>query len=96
LRLSGIVFQHDLGTDDHVVPAFLPGVGPAYFVHGVEVWDSGATPLDTKKAEGYFASGSLKVPKGLGPGKYLVRVDVADNYTPNAASAWQWAKLTRR
>ena len=26
LRLSGIVFQHDLGTDDHVVPASVPSM----------------------------------------------------------------------
>ena len=25
MRLSGIIFQHDLGTDDHVVPASAPG-----------------------------------------------------------------------
>jgi len=125
LRLSGIVFQHDLGTDDHVVPAFLPGAysagqvarfsfqiassGPKpkierlemrtrLFRDGVEVWHSGETPLgaDTKKAEGYFASGSLEVPKGLDPGRYLVRVDVGDKDTPDAASVWQWARLTLR
>jgi hypothetical protein len=123
LRMSGIVFQHDLGTDDHVVPAFLPGAysagqvarfsfqiassGPKpkierlemrtrLFRDGVEVWHSGVSPLvaDTKKTEGFFASGSLEVPKGLDPGRYLVRVDVEDKDTPDAASVWQWAKLT--
>ena len=125
LRMSGIVFQHDMGTDDHVVPAFLPGAysagqvarfsfqiassGPRpkfeqmeirtrLYRDGVEVWHSAPVPLtaDTKKSEGYFASGSLEVPKGLDPGRYLVRVDVADKDTPGTAGVWQWARLRVR
>jgi hypothetical protein len=121
LRLSGIVFLHDLGTDDHVVPASLPSVysagqtarfslqiasnGPKpkmdrlemrtrLFREGVEVWHSAATPVaaDAKN----FAGGSLEVPKGLDPGEYLVRVDLEDKDSPDAASAWQWAKLRVR
>ena len=125
LRMSGIIFQHDLGTDDDVVPAFLPAVysagqtarfsfqiasnGPKpkieqlelrtrLFRDGVEVWHSASTPLAAaaRKPEGYFASGALQVPKGLDPGRYLVRVDIGDKDTPDAASVWQWAKLTLR
>jgi hypothetical protein len=125
LRMSGIIFQHDLGTDDHVVPAFLPAVyaagqvarfsfqiasnGPKPKIErlemrtrlyrgGVEVWHSGAAPLaaDNKKSEGYFAAGSIEVPKGLDPGKYLLRVDVADKDAPDTSTVWQWAKLNLR
>ena len=125
LRLSGIVFQHDLGTDDHIVPAAGPSVysagqiarfefqiaanGPKpkvdrlemrtrIFRDGVEVWKSGETPVeaDATKTTGYFAKGTLEVPKGLDPGGYMVRVDVGDKDTPDAASAWQWAKLRVR
>jgi hypothetical protein len=125
LRLSGILFQHALGTDDHVVPASVPSVYSAgqsarfafqitssgsktkveqlemrtrLFRDGVEVWKSAATPLatDAAKTAGVFARGSLEVPKGLDPGNYMVRVDVEDKGTPDAASAWQWAKLTLR
>jgi hypothetical protein len=122
LHLSGIAFQHDLGTDDHVVPAFRPGIysagqtaqfsfqiassGPKpsierlamrthLFRDGVDVWHSEATPVaaEAVKSEGYFAKGSLEVPKGLDPGKYLVRVDIADKDAPDAPAAWQWARL---
>jgi VWFA-related protein len=125
LRMSGIVFQHDLGTDDHVIPAFLPDVyaagqvarfsfqiasnGPKpklermemrtrLYRDGVEAWHSEATPLaaDNKKSEGYFATGSIAVPKGLDPGKYLLRVDVEDKDAPGTSTVWQWAKLNLR
>jgi len=125
LRMSGIVFQHDVGTDDHVVPAFLPGAysagqvakfsfqiassGPKpkleqlamrtrLYRDGVEVWHSDPAPLaaETTKTEGYFAEGSLEVPKGLNAGRYLVRVDVVDKDAPDTANVWQWAKLTLR
>lgn len=122
-RLSGIVFQHSLGTDDHVVPARGPSVyspgqdarfafqivanGPRpkaerlamrtrLFRDGAQVWESASMPVETdaKKSASFFASGSLEVPKGLDPGKYMVRVDISDKASPATVSAWQWAKLT--
>ena len=65
---------------------------------GVEVWHSDPAPLaaETTKTEGYFAEGSLEVPKGLNAGRYLVRVDVVDKDAPDTANVWQWAKLTLR
>lgn len=122
LRLSGIVFQHALGTDDHVVPAAGPSAYPAgqsakfafqiasggtpvaerlamrtrLFRDGAQVWESQATPIETdaKKAANFFATGSLEVPEGLEPGKYMLRVDLSDQARPDIVSAWQWAKLT--
>jgi len=125
LRLSGIVFQHSLGTDDHVVPAFAPSVysagqsarfavqiisgGPKpkpeelemrtrLFRDGVEVWESAAIPVesDATKTASLFARGALEIPKGLDPGKYIVRVDIGDKGQPDTVAAWQWAKLTLR
>ena len=125
LRLSGIVFQHSLGTDDHVVPAFAPSVysagqsarfavqiisgGPKpkpeelemrtrLFRDGVEVWGSAAIPVesDATKTASLFARGALEIPKGLDPGKYIVRVDIGDKGQPDTVAAWQWAKLTLR
>ena len=123
LRLAGIVFQHALGTDDHVVPAAGPSVyaagqsarfafqiasrGPQpraerlamrtlLFRDGVEVWEGAAMPVETdvKKAANFFATGSLEVPKGLDPGKYMLRVDLIDKAQPDTVRAWQWARLT--
>ena len=114
LRLSGIVFQHDLGTDDHIVPAGRASVYSAgqvarfefqiassgsklkvdrlamrtrIFRDGVEVWQSAETPVETDatKTAGTFAKGALEVPKGLDPGKYMIRVEVSDKDTPGAA-----------
>jgi VWFA-related protein len=123
LCLSGVIFQHDLGTDDHIVPAGRASVYSAgqvarfefqiassgsklkvdrlamrtrIFRDGVEVWQSAETPVETDatKTAGTFAKGALEVPKGLDPGKYMIRVEVSDKDTPGAPSAWQWAKLT--
>jgi hypothetical protein len=124
LRLSGIVFQHDLGEDDHVVPAAGPGVyapgqsapfsfqiasnGPKpqidrlamrtrLFRDGVEVWHGEATPVvaEQLKSEGYFAKGSISVPK-VSAGQYLLRVDIEGKDTPDTPAAWQWARLRVR
>ena len=123
LRLSGIVFQHALGTDDHVVPAVGPSVysagqiarfafqiasvGPPpkaerlamrtrLFRDGIQAWESAAISVETdaKKTASFFARGSLEVPKGLDPGKYMLRVDIADKARPDTVIAWQWARLT--
>lgn len=123
MRLSGIVFQHALGTDDHVVPAVGPSVyapgqiarfayqiasaGPQakaerlamrtrLFRDGVQTWESTAMPVeaDEKKMANFFARGSLEVPRGLEPGKYMLRVDIVEKVHPDTVSAWQWAKLT--
>jgi VWFA-related protein len=127
LRLSGIVFQHALGTDDHVVPAagpsaYSPGQSASFafqiassgprpkaerltlrtrlFRDGVQVWESASMPVsspvttDARKTASFFARGSLEIPKGLDPGKYLLRVDIGEKERPDEVSAWQWAKLT--
>jgi len=123
LRLSGIVFQHALGTDDHVVPGSRlnvysagqsarftfqiasggpkPGTGrlemrTRLFRDGVEVWQSAAMSVETDamSKEISFAKGAIEIPKGLDPGKYMVRLDVSDKTQPGQVSAWQWAKLT--
>ncbi len=114
LRLSGIVFQHDLGTDNHILPATMPrvysgGQRVAFVVriwpappadgllmltrlyrNGTQVWESAPTPV-----AGPTAAGSFEVPRGLDPGSYLVRVEVAGKAADNAL-AWQWARLTLR
>ena len=66
------------------------------FRDGVEVWKSAAMPVETdaKKAANLFARGSLEVPEGLDPGKYLLRVEIVEQARPDTISAWQWAKLT--
>jgi VWFA-related protein len=125
VRLSGIVFQHALGTDGHVVPAAGPNlyssgqsapfavqivaggnswkpVGLAMRLHlfrdGVEAWKSAPIPVETgpqeSKTEMFLAKGSITIPKGLEPGKYLLRVDLCDQAQPDTVTAWQWAKLT--
>ena len=127
LWLSGIVFQHALGTDDHVVPAVGPSVYSAgqiarftfqiasasppkaerlamrtrLFRDGVQAWEGAAMPVETdakktaaKKTANFFAKGSLEVPKGLDPGKYMVRVDITEKARPDTVIAWQWARLT--
>jgi hypothetical protein len=118
LRVSGIVFQHDLGQDDHVVPASASSAYSAgqvarfsfqiepggaktstgqlemrtrLFRDGVEVWQSGLTPVQMGKAN--LAAGSLAVPSGLSNGEYLLRVDVQAKGAPDASAAWQWARL---
>ena len=114
LKLSGIVFQHDLGTDNHILPATMPRVYSAgqrvsfvvriwpspleagllmltrLYRNGAQVWESAPTPV-----AGPIASGSFDVPRGLDPGRYLVRVEVAGK-AADSALAWQWAKLTLR
>ncbi|MDR3700377.1 MAG: VWA domain-containing protein [Candidatus Sulfopaludibacter sp.] len=112
-RLSGIVFQHDLGTDNHILPATMPRVyaggasvsfavqitgAPAdglqmrtrLYRNGAQVWESAPLPV-----AGSAARGSFEVPRGLDPGRYMVRVEIAEKAADNAV-AWQWAKLTLR
>ncbi len=115
LHLSGVVFQHDLGTDDHVLPApgpntytagqtvpFVFQIGGAakpggwqmrtrLFREGVQLWQSAASAV-----EGPTVKGALEVPKGLAPGTYLLRVDLASQTDPEHPAAWQWARLTLR
>jgi hypothetical protein len=66
------------------------------FRDGAQVWESAAMNVETdaKKAASFFASGSLQVPKGLDPGKYMLRLDISEKERPDIVSAWQWAKLT--
>ncbi len=121
LHLSGIVFQHDLGQDDHVTPAsapsaysagqaarfsfqIVPGGGKPkagqlemrtrLFRDGVEVWQSGLTPV--QMGGNNLVGGSLEVPNGLGPGEYLLRLDVNGKDAPDSSAAWQWAVLRLR
>jgi len=63
------------------------------FRDGIEVWQSSLTPVSAGPAN---FKGALVVPKDLGPGRYLIRVDVRAQGTPDAASAWQWANLRVR
>jgi VWFA-related protein len=121
LRLSGIVFQHDLGIENQLVPASVPGVysigqtarfsfqiswngarpnldrleiRTRLYRGGAEVWHSISAPVAADPAN--FAGGSLRVPAGLDPGDYLLRVDLEDKYTHGLPVAWQWAKLRVR
>ena len=126
VRLSGIVFQHALGTDGHVVPAAGPNLyssgqsapfavqivaagnslrpdGLAMRLHlfrdGVEAWKSAPIPVESGVKESpkttmFLAKGSITIPKGMEPGKYLMRVDLCDQAQPDTVTAWQWAKLT--
>jgi hypothetical protein len=68
------------------------------FRDGVEVWESAALPVesDATRTASLFARGALEIPKGLDPGKYIVRVDIGDKGQPDTVAAWQWAKLTLR
>jgi VWFA-related protein len=121
IRLSGILFQHDLGIEDQLVPASVPDVYSGgqtarfsfqiswngakpnmdrlevrtrLFRDGAEVWHSMSAPVAADPAN--FVRGALQVPDRLAAGNYLLRVDLADKYTPYTPTAWQWAKLRVR